>query len=84
MRPERVCKPLCHNDNPRSAKDAFISRSFGWVVAVVGPSEDTDIWVVVGGGDEEHGAHRCSGIRTDTNSPSDCGPSAKVGDVVVF
>jgi hypothetical protein len=58
MRPERVCKPLCHNDNPRSAKDAFISRSFGWVVAVVGPGEDAGIWVAVEGGGEGHDAHR--------------------------
>jgi hypothetical protein len=39
----RVSKRLHHNDNPRSAKDAFISRSFGWVVVMVGPADDTDI-----------------------------------------
>ena len=43
MRRVRVRKRLHHNDNPRSAKDAFISRSFGWVVVVVGPADDTDI-----------------------------------------
>jgi hypothetical protein len=39
----RAPKRLRYNDNPRSAKDAFISRSFGWVVAVVGLADDTDI-----------------------------------------
>ena len=28
----RLRKRLRHNDNPRSAKDAFISQSVGWVV----------------------------------------------------
>lgn len=54
----RLRKRLRHNDNPRSAKDAFISRSFGWVVRVGGPGADTDFVVVVGGGGEEHCAHR--------------------------
>jgi hypothetical protein len=58
MRRVHVCKRLRHNGNPRSAKDAFISRSFGWVVRVDGPDADTDFEAVVGGGGEEHGAHR--------------------------
>ncbi len=58
MRRVRVRKRLHHNDNPRSAKDAFISRSFGWVVGVVGPGEDAGIWVAVEGGGEGHDAHR--------------------------
>jgi hypothetical protein len=54
----RVRKRLRHNDNPRSAKDAFISRSFGWVVSVVRPDDDTDFEAVVGDGGEEHSTHR--------------------------
>jgi hypothetical protein len=56
----RICvrKRLHHNDNPRSAKDAFISRSFGWVVKVVGPGGNTDSKVAAEGGGEEHVVYR--------------------------
>ena len=58
MRRVRVRKRLHHNDNPRSAKDAFISRSFGWVVGWLDLLLTPTFGVVVGGGGEEHGAHR--------------------------